>query len=512
MTVANLSASAGLEALKLEVLKLEVMQGVEKRAKLIQEIVDSLFSFAELGFQETESERYMTGLLEKAGFAIRRGAAGIPTQWVATWGNRGPVISLNSDIDALYGLSQKPGVPYPEPLVEGAPGHGEGHNSGMAIAIVAALAAKDIMEREDLPGTLHLWPGIAEEQIASKSYVANSDVLDGVDVVLSMHVSNDFTVQGGEGESLGAASVEFTFHGKSAHAAGTPWLGRSALDAVELMNVGWNFKREHLHPRQRSHYVITYGGGQPNVVPDRASVWYYFRDSDADNVRAMMEVAHDIAAGAALMTGTSFKSELLGVAWPHHYNLPLAQIVHKNIEVVGMPAWTEDDIALAKALQKYMEADQIGLRTVVPPITPPLMGPTAGGSDDIGDVTWKVPTIRLRYPSNIPGAVGHHWSSAVSMATPIAYKGVAAAAKVAGMTIMDLILKPDTLDSIHEYFRSVQTKDVKYKPIQGPDAVPAIHLNGPTQAKYRPNLEKTYYNPEKFDTYLEQLGVKYPAT
>ena len=501
----------GSKSASVDSLKQAIVLGVERRAKLVQEIVDSLFSFAELGFQESESERYMTRILEDAGFSIRRQAAGIPTQWVARWGNGGPVISLNSDIDALSGLSQKPGVPRPEPLVEGAPGHGEGHNSGMAVAIVAALAAKDIMEREGLPGTLHLWPGIAEEQIASKSYVANSDVLDDVDVVLSMHVSNDFTVQGGEGESLGAASVEFTFHGKSAHAAGVPWLGRSALDAVELMNVGWNFKREHLHPRQRSHYVITNGGGQPNVVPDRASVWYYFRDSDAGNVRAMMDVAQDIAAGAALMTGTRFTSELLGVAWPHHYNLPLAQAVHRNMETVGMPDWSEEDLALAKALQSHMQVEQIGLRTVLPPLTPPLMGPTAGGSDDIGDVTWKVPTIRLRYPSNIPGAIGHHWSSAVSMATPIAHKGVSAAAKVAGMTIIDLLLKPDLLDSIRDYFVNVQTRDIKYAPIQSADAIPAIHLNGPAQAKYRPDLEKTYYDPARFETYLKQLGVDYPT-
>jgi len=500
----------GVSSERIEVLKRDIAEGVEKRSKLVQEIVDSLFSFAELGFQEFESERYMTGLLEKAGFTIIRQVIGIPTQWVAVWGQGGPVISLNSDIDALSGLSQKPGVPHPEPLVEGAPGHGEGHNSGMAVAIVAALAAKEIMERDSLPGTLHLWPGIAEEQIASKAYVANSEVLQGVDVVLSMHVSNDFTVQGGEGESLGAASVEFTFHGKSAHAAGVPWLGRSALDAVELMNVGWNFRREHLHPRQRSHYVITYGGGQPNVVPDRASVWYYFRDSSAESVRAMVDIAHDIAAGAALMTGTTFTSELLGVAWPHHYNLPLAQAVHKNIEAIGMPAWSEADIALAKAVQKHLDAEQIGLRTVVPPITPPLMGPTSGGSDDIGDVTWKVPTIRLRYPSNIPGAIGHHWSSAVSMATPIAYKGVSAAAKVAGMTIVDLLLKPALLESIRDYYSNVQTRAVKYKPIQAPEDVPATHLNRSVQDKYRPELSKYYYDPSKYPTYLDQIGVKYP--
>lgn len=497
---------------RIDALKADIASEVEARGKLVQEIVDSLFSFAELGFQEAESERYMTRILEDAGFTIHRQAAGIPTQWVAEWGVGGPVISLNSDIDALSGLSQKPGLPYPEPLVPGAPGHGEGHNSGMAVAIVAALAAKAIMERDGIPGRLHLWPGIAEEQIASKSYVANSDVLEGVDVVLSMHVSNDFTVQGGEGESLGAASVEFTFHGKSAHAAGVPWLGRSALDAVELMNVGWNFKREHLHPRQRSHYVITNGGGQPNVVPDLASVWYYFRDSSAENVRAMVDVAHDMAAGAAKMTGTTFTSELLGVAWPHHYNLPLAQAVHQNMQIVGMPKWSEADVALAKALQRHLNVEEIGLRTILPPITPPLMGPTAGGSDDIGDVTWKVPTIRLRYPSNIPGAIGHHWSSAVSMATPIAHKGVSAAAKVAGMTIVDLLLRPELLDDIRAYYSDVQTKDIIYEPIQGPDAKPAIHLNAKAQSLFRPALEAFYYDPSKHETYLAQLGISYPQT
>jgi aminobenzoyl-glutamate utilization protein B len=226
----------------------------------------------------------------------------------------------------------------------------------------------------------------------------------------------------------------------------------------------------------------------------------------------MVENAHEIAGGAAMMTGTRFTSELLGVAWPHHYNMPLAQAVHANMQVVGMPQWSAGDIALAKALQAELGVEQMGLRTVLPPITPPLMGPTAGGSDDIGDVTWTVPTIRLRYPSNIPGAIGHHWSSAVSMATPIAYKGVTAAAKVAAMTVIDVLLRPQLREEIAAYFTDVQTGIVKYEPIQGPDKRPAIGLNARMQAQYRPQLERLYYDPARFDTYLAQLGIAYPES
>ena len=259
---------------KLEAYKKEAVRGVDEMAKIAQEMVDSVFSFGELGFQEEETSKYLTGQLEKFGFKVQRGVAGIPTAWVATWGSGKPVIALGSDIDGIPQASQKPGVAYRDPIVEGAPGHGEGHNTGVPLNIVAALAVKKIMERDKLPGTLVLWPGVAEELDGAKAWYIRDGVFKDVDVVLFTHVGNNLGVSWGDGGGTGLVSVEYTFQGETAHSAGAPWRGRSALDAVELMSAGWQYRREHLRLSQRSHHVITNGGDQPNVVPRNASIWY----------------------------------------------------------------------------------------------------------------------------------------------------------------------------------------------------------------------------------------------
>src|SRR5436190_22291192 len=251
--------------LRVEELKREAMAEVESMRVMTQQMVDQVFSYGELGFQEIETSKYLTGVLEKNGFKIERGYAGIPTAWTATWGTGKPVIAIGSDIDGIPQASQKPGVAYHEPLIEGAPGHGEGHNSGVPLNITAALAVKKIMEREHLPGTLKLWPGVAEELVGAKAYFIRAGLFRDVDVSLFAHVGANLGVGWGAGFGTGLVSVEYSFKGESAHAAAAPWRGRSALDAVELMDVAWNFRREHLRLSQRSHYVITNGGDQPNV-------------------------------------------------------------------------------------------------------------------------------------------------------------------------------------------------------------------------------------------------------
>ena len=218
--------------------------------------------------------------------------------------------------------SQKPGVAYRAPLIEGAPGHGEGHNSGNAVNIAAALAVKQIMEREKLPGTLVLWPGVAEELLATKAWYVREGLFKDVDVCLFAHVSDNLAVSWGQGGGTGLVSVEYTFTGESAHSAGAPWRGRSALDAVELMNIGWNYHREHMRLQQRSHYVVTDGGHQPNVVPPIATVWYYFRETSYPQIKAMWDAGDKMAEGAALMTNTKWTSRILGAAWPQHMNKP----------------------------------------------------------------------------------------------------------------------------------------------------------------------------------------------
>src|SRR5258708_3850250 len=264
--------------------KKDVAQEVDGMREDIQKMNDTVFSFGELGFQEFETSKYLTGILRKNGFTVEEGIAGIPTAFMATWGSGKPVIALGSDIDCIPQASQKPGVGYHDAIIEGAPGHGEGHNSGMPLQITAALAAKKIMEQRHLTGTIKVWPGVAEELVGTKAYYVRAGVFKDVDVVLFAHVGAEMGVGWGDSTQNGLVSVEYDFKGESAHAAAAPWRGRSALDAVELMDVGWNFRREHLRLQQRSHYGIPNGRDQPNVVPPRASGWYHFPPTRSDAI------------------------------------------------------------------------------------------------------------------------------------------------------------------------------------------------------------------------------------
>jgi aminobenzoyl-glutamate utilization protein B len=495
---------------KITKLKNEVTELVQNNAKLSQEMVDMIFSFGELGFQEYETSAYITNILEENGFVVERGISGIETAWLARWGSGSPVIAIGSDLDCIPKASQKPGVAYHDPMIEGAPGHGEGHNSGQALNVTAALAVKQIMEREGLQGTLVLWPGVAEELVASKAWFARDGYFKDVDICFFTHVSSNLGVSYGPARGTGLISVLFKFSGEAAHGAGSPWRGRSALDAVELMNVGWNFKREHLHPLQRSHYVIMDGGDQPNVVPSSASVWYYFREITYPGIKANFAAGTKIAEGAALMTNTEMSYEILGSAWPRHFNKVVAEVTYENIKQVGLPTWSANDQTLARALQKEVGSEEEGLSTKLKELGQPLKDPISGGSDDIGDISWTVPTVTIRFPSNIPGLQGHHWSNAVAMATPIAHKGVTAGAKVEAMTILDFLLKPELVQQAKEYFVE-QTKEIKYEPLIDPDTPAPTYLNKEIMARFRPEMKKFYYDPAKYDTYLEQLGIVYPT-
>ena len=383
---------------QIEKLKTEAAAIVETNKKQSQVMVDKIFSFAELGFQEIESSKYLTGILVENGFEIENSISGIPTAWFAKWENgEGPVIALGSDVDCIPKASQYPGVAYHKPIVEGAPGHGEGHNAGIPLNISAVLAVKQIMERENIGGTLIVWPGIAEELVAAKAWYVRDGLFDKIDMCIFTHVSNNLTVSYGPATGTGLISVEYSFEGEAAHSAGSPWRGRSALDAAELMNIGWNYKREHLHPLKRSHSIFTDAGDQPNVVPSKASIWFYFRDIKYDGIMEMYHEANDIAKGAALMTGTTMTSKILGAAWPRHFNKVIAETMYENIKIVGLPEWSEADQALAKAVQTEVASDSIiGLATKLDPLGLPVIEPISGGSDDIGDISWKVPTVGSR--------------------------------------------------------------------------------------------------------------------
>ncbi len=498
-----------------EAAKRALIADVDARAKLTQEINDQIFSFGELGFQEVETSRYLVALLRRNGFTVEEGYAGIPTAWVATWGSGKPVIAVGSDIDGIPQASQFPGLACRRPMVPGAPGHGEGHNSGQAVVITAALAVKKLMEEQHLPGTLKIWPGVAEEQLGSKAFFTAAGLFKDVDISFFTHVADEFSAPwGAPNEYSGLVSLLYSFEGTTAHAAGAPWRGRSALDAVELMNVGWNYRREHLRTESRSHYVVRDGGDQPNVVPATASVWYFLRELDAPRIRYMWAVADSVAQGAATMTGTRVASvRVMGAAWPPHFNRPVAEAMGANIQRVGMPQWNADDQRFAKAVQHEMGQPENGLSAV----TKGLVAPPAeserkgGGSDDIGDVSWAVPTVQLFYPSNIPGTPGHNWVDAIAMATPVAHKGATAGAKALALTMYDVLTKPQLVTDAWAYYRDVQTKDVKYESFVRPQDRAPIDLNANILSRYREQMRPFYYDATRFPTYLDQLGLKYPT-
>jgi aminobenzoyl-glutamate utilization protein B len=499
---------------RLEALKVEALELVESRAKLVQVMVDKLFSIGELGMQEFETQRYLTGLLEDNGFEIELGVAGMPSAWIARWGSGGPLIAMGSDVDGIPQSNQKPGVAYRDPILSMAPGHGEGHNSGQAVNIVAALAVKEIMERDNIPGRLLIWPGIAEEQLGSKAFFVRDGVFDGVDVNLFTHVSNNFGMTWGQSGGNALISAQFSFTGETAHSAGSPWRGRSALDAVMLLAQAWEYKREHLRPAARSHYIIVEGGDQPNVVPQNAKIWFYFREKDYTLTKEQYDAAILMAEGAALMTGTEIDTiQIVGSAWSRHFSKPVAEVTYENIQRVGLPDWTDDDITMANGLQREMGQEERGLSDSIPELRGPvdLSQSLGGGSDDIGDVSWNMPTVTLRYPANMPGGPGHNWANGIAMATPVAHKGTLAGAKVQALTLLDLFLRPEIVEDAWTYFNDVQLEEQDYIPFISETDEPAIFLNAELMERWRPLMRPLYYDETRFDSYLEQLGIEYPT-
>jgi aminobenzoyl-glutamate utilization protein B len=369
------------------------------------------------------------------------------------------------------------------------------------------------MEKYHLPGSIKVFPGIAEELLGTKAFYVRAGYFKDVDLVLGAHVGNEFSTSysTGKGTWSGVVSVQYFFHGKAAHAAFAPWDGRSALDAVELMDVAWDFNREHLRLSQRSHRVIVNGGEQPNVVPSEAAVWYYFRELDYPHIKSLYELGNTVGDSAAKSTGTTVDHKLVGSAWPPFFNKVIAEAQQKNIEAVGMPKWTDADQTLAKALQKELGKKEEGLKNKIEPLSAPVEDPTGGASDDVGDISWNVPMVYMFYPANIPQLPGHSWANAVAMATPIAHRGSTAGAKVQALTALDFLLRPELVAQSWDYFHNVQTKDVHYESFLSSDDKPAIEFNKEKMQKFLPDLKKFYYDPSKYKTYLEQLGITYPT-
>jgi aminobenzoyl-glutamate utilization protein B len=457
---------------------------VEKFGK----ISDTIWGYAELGLQEFRSSKLLADTLEAAGFTVERGLAGMPTCFVASYGSGKPVIGLLGEFDALPMLSQKARVPRKDPLVEGAPGHGCGHNSMCTAAAAAAIAVKEAMDTYGIKGTIKVFGSPAEEIVVSRPYMIRAGLFEGVDAVIDNHSSAGFgTGYGVSGNAL--FSTIFTFKGKTAHSAGAPWVGRSALDAVEIMDVATNFLREHLPLSQRMHYVILEGGEAPNVVPDKASVWYYVRNTD-ERLEDMYERVVNCAKAGALAAGVEL-AEIRVVSAIHqrHANKAAAELFQKNIDLVGMPAWSEEEQAFAKALQKELGAEEKGLPKEVDKLEAPSGVSMGGGSSDVGDVSLIAPLATITFPGSVPGAIAHHWSYVACFYGSTAWKGLNAGAKAIAASAVDLLTKPEELAKLRKEFEEY-SKTHPYKPFLPADAQPPNDINKALMDKYRGLLER----------------------
>jgi len=452
-------------------------------------ISDAIWSYAELGLQEYRSSELLASTLENEGFTVERNLAGMPTCFVGSYGTGKPVIGILAEFDALPGISQKGMVPRHAPIIEGAPGHGCGHNTMGAAAVSAAVAVKKAMVKYDIKGTIKLFGSPAEEMVISRPYMIRAGLFEDVDAVIDNHFSSQFlTSYGTFGNAL--YSVIFTFKGEAAP-GGSSWVGRSALDAVEIMNVATNYLREHLHYTYRMHYVITEGGEAPNVVPDKASVWYMLRNTD-DRIEEMYQRVVNCAKGAALSTGTELSEvRVLSAIHQRQQNKAAAELFQKNIELVGMPEWTEEEQEYAKALQKELGKKEIGMPTAVRPLKKPNTTFVGGGSSDVGDVTLVAPTTIIRFPGQVPGAINHHWSTVSCAFGSIAWKGLNAGAKAMAASAIDLIIKPEELRKLQVEFEEYQ-KEHSYIPFLPEYTNPPLELNEELMNKWRIQMEKYY--------------------
>jgi len=461
----------------------------EETIEKFGQISDKIWHFAELGMQEFKSSALLIETLEAEGFTIERDVAGMPTCFIASWGSGKPVIGILGEFDALPMISQKGRVPEQDPLIEGAPGHGCGHNMMGTAGVAAAIATKKSMEKNNIKGTIRFYGSPAEETIISRPYMVRAGVFKDVDAVIDNHSSSNMGT--GFGVSGNAViSVIFTFSGKTAHSAGAPWDGRSALDAVEIMNVSTNYLREHLDYTHRMHYVIVKGGEAPNVVPDKASVWYYVRNTD-ERLEDMYNRVVKCAEGAALATGTTLEEiRVLTGVHQRHSNRGMAELIQSNIELVGMPEWTEEENEYARSLQKNLGKKETGYPLEANKLKMPSGVQVGGGSSDVGEVTLVAPCATLRFPGGVPGMIGHHWSAVSAYYGSAAWKGLNTGARVMAASAIDLLTKPDKLNKIKEEFKAYSA-DHPYKSFLPEDSNPPLDLNRELMDKFRSALEET---------------------
>ncbi len=437
------------------------MTAVDTQQEELKAVNKAIWEFAEVGLEEHRSSALLVSKLKQAGFEVQTGVSHMPTSFVASFGSGKPIIGILAEYDALPGLSQKVDSDR-VPVTAGAPGHGCGHSGLGTGALGAALAVKAAMEKHNLKGTLRLYGTPAEETLIGKVYMLLDGQFDDLDVCLHWHPAAKTGVWAGS--SKAAASVKFTFHGVAAHAAGSPDKGRSALDAVELMNVGVNFMREHIKEDARLHYVITDGGGAPNVVPASATVWYYIRADKHKDVESYFDWVQDIAKGAALMTRTKFSMQVETDCHELIQNEPLNEAVQRALLTVGAPKFTDAERAFARRLQQPV-IDEFGtsFKFAIDETVTPLLDAKeiSKGSTDVGDISWYVPTAGLRAACFAAESPGHSWQNVAAMGSTIGEKGMLVGAKALAVSALDLFEKPELVTAARADFKR-RTEGVKY--------------------------------------------------
>jgi aminobenzoyl-glutamate utilization protein B len=450
--------------------KKEAITWIENNRQAMNTAAGHIWGYAETALMETKSAQELSAFIEGHGFAVVRGVADLPTAFVATYGSGKPVIGILGEYDALPGLSQKAGSPRKEALVEGDPGHGCGHNLFGVASAAAAIAIKEAMAKNNLKGTIKFFGCPAEETVVGKVYMAKAGLFNDLDLCLDWHPGSLNEVSLGTTNALN--NFEVTFHGQTAHAAGDPWDGRSALDGVELLDVGVNFLREHVRPTVRMHYVIPDAGKAPNVVPDYAKVWYFVRGKDRAEVEEVYQRVLKIAEGAALMSGTTHEVYLITGVYNKLVNRAVARLLHKNLQFVGPPAFTAADQELARAIQKSLGKKEQGMSSNIEPLEEPK-GYSGGGSTDVADVSWIVPTASLGTACIPLESPGHSWAVTTCAGSSIGLQGMLTAAKTIAGAGVEALMNPKISQEAQAEFKE-RTKGFTYKSAIPQDQKPRL--------------------------------------
>jgi aminobenzoyl-glutamate utilization protein B len=442
-----------------------------------EEIAKYLWENPELSLVEFKASAKLQEYLAKNGFKIEKGVAGMPTAFVATWGSGKPVIGFIAEYDALPGISQVAGKAVREAIIQGAPGQGCGHNLYGPTGVTAAIATKVAMEKHGIKGTIKLFGCPAEETLVGKIFMARDGVFDGTDIMISYH---PWDFNGVDMSSwLAMTSVKFQFKGRSAHAALAPHAGRSALDGVELMDIGMNFMREHVIQEARIHYVITQGGAAPNVVPPDAEVWYFIRAPRRTQVDEIWKWMQDVAKGAALMTQTTTSNKLLAATWEVLTNKALGKVGDANIRAIGTPKFTPEDQKFGEEILKSLGKEVKG-ETFDTTITPPDLVRTfpnvkvMPASTDEGNINWMVPTVTFRSAVAAKGTPLHTWQNVCQTGTPTAFKGALTASKWMAATALDLLTKPEIISEAWKEHKGYLAETKYYHPIPADLKVPTF--------------------------------------